>query len=108
VLKFHLDEHVAHAIADGLRSHGIDVTTAAEVGLLGADDEDHIAFALQEVRVIFTNDRDFLAIAASGEPHAGITHCKVGARSIGYIIDALEFFSDELEPDDMMNRVEYL
>jgi predicted nuclease of predicted toxin-antitoxin system len=92
VLKFHLDEHVAHAIADGLRSHGIDVTTAAEVGLLGADDEDHIAFALQEVRVIFTNDRDFLAIAASGEPHAGITHCR-SAREASVTSSMLSNFS---------------
>jgi len=26
-IRFHLDEHVPHAVADGLRIHGIDVTT---------------------------------------------------------------------------------
>ncbi len=29
-IRFHLDEHCPHAIADGLRRFGIDVTTAAE------------------------------------------------------------------------------
>jgi hypothetical protein len=37
-LRFHLDEHVAGAIAAGLRRRGIDVTTAADAGLLGAED----------------------------------------------------------------------
>ena len=95
-------------MADALGRRGIDVTTAAEVGLLGANDEEHVAFALQEGRVILTNDRDFLAIAASEEPHAGIMYCKVGAKSIGYIVDALSFFSEDLKLNDMLNRVEYL
>ena len=34
------------ADAAGLRRWGIDVTTTREVGLQGADDSDHIAFAL--------------------------------------------------------------
>lgn len=28
-IRFHLDEHVAHAVADGLRRLGMDVTTTA-------------------------------------------------------------------------------
>jgi arylsulfatase A-like enzyme len=49
-------------IAAGLRGHGIDVTTTADAQLLSADDEDHVAFALREGRVIFTNDADFLRL----------------------------------------------
>jgi hypothetical protein len=45
-LRFHLDEHVPAAIAAALRRRGIDVTTAADAGLLGATDEDHLAFAI--------------------------------------------------------------
>jgi hypothetical protein len=44
-IRFHLDEHVASAIAEGLRRRGIDVTTTADAGLLDAPDEDHLAFA---------------------------------------------------------------
>lgn len=33
MLRFHLDEHIDPAIADGLRRRGIDVTGAAGAGL---------------------------------------------------------------------------
>jgi len=49
-MRFHLDEHVAYAIAAGLRRRGIDVTTASDAGLLETPDEQHLAFALQEGR----------------------------------------------------------
>ena len=44
-IRFHLDEHVDLAIADGLRCRGIDVTTTHEVKLLGQPDAAHLAFA---------------------------------------------------------------
>ncbi len=34
--------------------------------MLGASDEEHLAFALAEGRVIFTQDADFLRLAAEG------------------------------------------
>ena len=45
MLRFHLDEHVNHAIAKALASRGIDVTTTTEAGLLAAADEKHLEFA---------------------------------------------------------------
>jgi predicted nuclease of predicted toxin-antitoxin system len=87
---FHLDEHVAHAIADGLRRLGIDVTTTTDANLLGAADADQIAFGLAQGRVIFTEDDDFLVLAASGVLHAGLASCHQNTRSIGQIIRALE------------------
>lgn len=38
-IRFHLDENVHRAIAEGLRRRGIDVTTTPEVGLLNATDD---------------------------------------------------------------------
>ena len=73
-IRFHLDEHVHGAIASGLRRRGMDVTTTAEAGLLSADDIDHIHFAIREHRVIFTQDEDFLSLAASGIEHAQAGH----------------------------------
>jgi len=63
-IKFHLDENVSSAIADGLRRRGIDVTTTAEVGLIGASDETKLAFAHQSGRLLFTLDDDFLRLHA--------------------------------------------
>lgn len=43
-IRFHLDENVDAAIADGLRRRGIDVTTTAQADLLSASDEEHVEF----------------------------------------------------------------
>jgi len=52
-----------------LRRHGIDVTTTPEAGLLGALDQEQVAYASLEGRVIFTQDGDFLGIHGSGIAH---------------------------------------
>jgi predicted nuclease of predicted toxin-antitoxin system len=64
-VRFHLDEHVSPAGAEGLRRRGIDVTLTHEVGLSGADDPEHIEFALRENRVIVTHDRDLFSAGAA-------------------------------------------
>jgi hypothetical protein len=45
-IRFHLDENVSGAIATALDRRGVDVTTAVDAGLLGADDHEHLRFAL--------------------------------------------------------------
>src|SRR5262245_38785747 len=107
-IRFHLDEHVDFAIADGLRRRGIDVTTTADAGLSGAEDIDHIAFALAEGRVIQTNDGDYLRLHGQGVGHAGIAYCRHQSRSIGEIIRALELIWNVFEPDEMRNHVEFI
>ena len=74
-IKFHLDENVEGAIAEGLRRRNIDATATPEVGLLGASDEEQVAFALLQGRVIFTHDADFLRLHRRGAEHAGIVYC---------------------------------
>ena len=107
-LKFHLDEHVPPALADGLRRRGIDVTTTIDAGLSGADDVDHIAFALAEGRVIFTHDDDYLKLHAQGVRHNGISYCHQHARTIGQILSHLLLMHQVLNSDEMKNRLEYV
>jgi hypothetical protein len=107
-IRFHLDENCSRAIAEGLRRHGVDVTTTPQVGLLGATDEEQAAHAFAEGRVIFTQDRDFLRINAARVPHAGIAYCPKGSKSIGEIIDGLMLIWDVLDPEEMPDRVEFL
>ena len=107
-IRFHLDEHVHRAIALGLRRRGIDVTTTADAGLIGAPDEDHIEFALRERRVIFTQDEDFLALAARPTSrHWGIIFNKFGTKPIGQTFEFLELFHGCMSEDDTENYVEY-
>ena len=108
VIRFHLDQHVSSAVARGLRLRGIDVTTTADAGLQDASDPEHVAFALAEDRVLFTQDQDFLRLHSSGVQHAGIVFSQQGSRSVGEIITHLELMHNCLEPEDMHGEVEYL
>ena len=89
-IRFHLDEHVDPAIAVGLNRRGIDVTTSADAGLLGAGDDVQIAFSTSQGRVLVTHDDGFLRVHHAGIAHAGIAYCHQQHRSIGQIIRSLE------------------
>ena len=84
------------------------MTTTREVGLLGAGDLQHIAFAISQNRTIFTNDSDFLVLHDQGIKHSGIVYCHQQSRSVGEIIRALELFWEVLEPDEMRNHIEFI
>ena len=107
-IKFHLDENVSNAIANGLRKRGIDVTTSPEEGLIGASDEQQLAYALGEKRVIFTFDDDFLSLAPTGIEHWGIIYTPQQRQSIGKIISDLIIVWECLESDYMHNNIEFL
>jgi len=107
-LRFHLDEHVNTAIANALRRREIDVTTTAEAGLCGADDQSQIAYAWRERRVIVTHDDDFLRWHSRGVPHAGIAYCRQEAHSLGQIIEMLILMHDTLTPGEMMGQIQFL
>ena len=107
-IRFHLDEHVAPTVAEGLRRRGVDVSTTAERNLIGVDDEIHWQLVVSEQRVLVTNDSDFLNFHDQGRPHWGIAYCHQQCRTIGQLIHGLELVWEVLEPADMQNRVEYL
>ena len=106
-VKFYTDEHVARAVARGLRHRGVDVLTVAEAGLLQAEDAAHLQFASQENRTIFTQDDDFLRLHAAGVEHAGIAYAPQGT-SIGNIIRGLMLIYQVLDTEDMRGHVEFL
>jgi hypothetical protein len=108
VLRFHLDENVDGAIANALRQHGVDVTMPVDVGLIEAQDEEHLQFAYEQQRVVFTHDDDFLKLTSQGISHAGIAYCHPEQRTIGEISRYLCLMSDCLEAGEMFNRVEWL
>lgn len=107
-IRFHLDEHCDLAIARELRRRGVDVTTAAEAGLLGAEDENHLASATAQGRTIFTKDADFLRLSASGLEHAGVIFSPQGQETVGAVIRGLILIWEVYEPEELKNRVEYL
>jgi len=107
-IRFHTDEQVERAIAEALRRRNIDVTTTPEVKLLGANDEEQLAFATSQERVILTQDDDFLALHDRGLEHYGIVYCHQNSRSIGEIVRGLILIWEALEPFEMKNHVEFI
>ena len=106
-VSFFTDEHVAKAVAKGLRQRGVDVLTVPEAGTLGACDEEHLAQAAQEGRVLFTHDEDFLRLHAAGVPHAGIVYAPRQAP-VGEIIRGLMLIHGVLDAQELENQVEFL
>ena len=105
-VRFHLDENMPHAVAEGLRRRQLDVTITSEAGLMGADDASHLAFALSENRVLVTRDMRLLATAKKVD-HAGIVFW-TQRRSVGQLIRALDTLALHRTTDDMLGHVEFL
>ena len=107
MLRFHLDENVDPAIAAGLRQRGIDVTTSADVLLLGATDKAHVRFAVEQGRVIVTHDDDFLKMTSRGAAHAGIAFCHAESHTIGEIVRYLNLMAECLTPEEIAGKIEF-
>jgi predicted nuclease of predicted toxin-antitoxin system len=90
-----------------MRRRGVDVMTVTEAGMRGRNDEAQLAFALNKGRVIVTQDRDFLRLAASGVSHAGIClHAARGADQ--HDVSGLLLIYSVLSAEEMMDSVEYI
>jgi hypothetical protein len=109
-ITFHLDQHVANAVAYGLRQLGVDVTTTHEVGLQDADDPDHMSYAAANGRVIITHDAGFLRRHAAGADHAGIGYCPQTKyrRNPGGLIRAVHDLFIRKSAEEMAGHIEYL
>ena len=107
-IRYLVDEHVAKAVATGLRKRGIDVVTLVDAGLLGAEDKDLLTFAEEEDRVMVTQDRDFLRLAAEAEgDHPGVAYAPQG-RSMGELVRLLDLLTQVSDAGEMRGRVEYI
>ena len=111
-LRLYMDVHVAFAITAGLRRRGLDVLTSQEDGTRENDDESLLARATSLNRVIFTQDEDFLSLAAEWQANSrefcGIIFAHQLGPGIGRIIDDLELLAKASEPDEVRNRVMFL
>ena len=112
MLPLYMDHHVPGPITEGLRRRGVDVLTAEENGATQLDDEVLLDRATAMGRILFSQDKDLLAIAQlrqqAGREFAGVAYSHQLKISIGKAVRDLELLVKVFEPDDMRNRVEYL
>jgi len=108
----YMDVHVPAAITRGLVMQGVDVTTAQLDGAAEMNDSDLLDRATKLGRVLFSQDEDLLAEAASrqrnGKAFGGVVYAHQLAITIGRAINDLEILSQAGDPKDFANRVEYL
>ena len=111
-MLLYMDVHVPFAITAGLRMRGLDVLTAQEDGAAELDDEVLLDRVTALGRIIFTRDVDFLAHARerqrTGVTFSGVVYAHQLKASIGQCVADLELIAEVYEPEDMINRVEYL
>jgi predicted nuclease of predicted toxin-antitoxin system len=107
-----MDHHVPAAITQGLRQRGVDVITAEEDGSTQLDDELLFERTTLLGRTLFTQDRDFLAISyrwhQAGRNFAGLAYAHQLNISIGQAVQDLELIAKVFDPDDMINRIEFI
>ncbi|HEV3255545.1 MAG TPA: DUF5615 family PIN-like protein [Gemmataceae bacterium] len=107
-IRFFFDQHIASAVAQGLRQQGVDVLTAREAGRCGLPDADQLQFATAEERVVMTFDSHYLALHAGRTVHGGIAWCPATKYGIGQLIQMLLLLHGVMDRDAMRNHVEYL
>ena len=111
-LAFYLDHHVPAAIADGLRQLQVDVLTVAEDGKADWNDDQLLERALELGRMVFTQDRDFLVLAArwqeSRREFAGMVYGHQLRVTVGGAVRDIALIASVMTRADMRNRVEFL
>ncbi len=75
--------------------------------MLGAEDKQHLQFAVEQERTIVTQDRDFLRLNARGTTHAGIAYAPQDTPT-GKMVSGLMLIHEVLTQEEMKNHVEFL
>jgi hypothetical protein len=113
-LKFPLDEDTdAHALLNGLRHRGWDVTSSRERNLLESSDEEQLLWAAEQGRVLYTyNASDFCRLHAQflrqGRGHAGIIIGDQQTVSVGEEIRRLIRLGQTRSAAEIVGTLEFL
>jgi predicted nuclease of predicted toxin-antitoxin system len=102
-----VDENLSPKIAEQLQRRGIDAISVRDLSLLGDSDENHLERATGMGRVPVTTDVDFLRLAATGKPHAGIIFGNQQDHTLGEWVKNLELLCFIYTSQDMVSHIEY-
>jgi predicted nuclease of predicted toxin-antitoxin system len=106
-LTIYIDESVNVAVAEGLRRRGVTAFSAKDLGKQGMTDEEQLKTAIKNKAVIFTNDADFLRIAATNN-HFGVIYVHQRKLSVGECIKRLKVIAETGRREEMRNKIIFL
>jgi hypothetical protein len=108
-LRYYMDVHVPSAVTEGLRRRGIDVLTSQEDGTREHADADLLERAATLGRVLFSQDKDLLAIAANWQRATrsfdGLIFAEQEGLSIGRCIDDLALIAECCTTEELASQV---
>ena len=101
-MKFLLDENAELRLARFLRELGHDVTSIVRDYPTSLPDEDVLALAQREGRILITNDRDFeRLVLRQGRPHSGVIFFRLPQGRITLklqrLAQVLDVYADQLD-----------
>lgn len=104
---------MSHAVVRGLRARGVDVVTAWEEGMIERRDEEHLDYATNMGRVLYSfNVADFHQLhrryLSEGKHHTGIILTRQQPFSVGGQLRGLLKLIANVPAEDMTDRVEFL
>ena len=107
-LRFYLDENLPTAIAEQLQRRGVDAITVRDLEAFGESDRQQLDRATEMVRVMCSNDPDFIELASEGTEHRGIIFGQQDAHTVGDWVKFLALMHAVYQPDEVTNRLEFL
>ena len=113
-IRLYLDEDSSDTdLLKALRLRTVDVVSTVEVGMMGQSDEEQLAWAAENQRVVYSsNRRDFYRIHSDwmrgGRSHFGIILGHQQRYSIGEQAYRLLRLIHRFAAEEMQNRVEFL
>jgi hypothetical protein len=113
-IRLYVDEDaIERGFVAGLRSHGVDVLSASEASLVGADDETQLIFASSRARTLYTfNIGDFARLHEEwlrrAKSHAGIVFGAQQRFGVGEQLRRVLHLITRIPAAEMENRVEYI
>lgn len=121
MLTFYLDDHVSKVVAVQLRAKEIDTVHCADIDMQDAEDFEHLAYAVEQGRVLVSQDEDFAALhgeyLSTGKSHSGIMllpRRMQGTAQISHAVKELSVYHEMINngvgtvEDDIANKLIYL
>src|SRR5688572_17336540 len=97
------------ALVSALRARGVDVLTARDADMIERLDEDHLKFANDNGRVLYSfNVGDYCRINAQGTNHPGLVLALQQRYSVGEQMRRLLRMIGAKTAEEMRNRLEFL